>query len=1098
MTVSILDRFEHWTDKHPDKLLYSFLDLGGNPIESYSYQAFIQRTRLLAAHFRRRYRFRANDRVILSYSPGLEMICAFFACASCGLIPVPTYPPRGHAFREALRKLAFIAIDCQARAVLTSKDDIRFLRTRLAAGTAAGSPLEALGIPHLDWIATDAPLEGGVEHSPSCTGSILFLQYTSGSTDKPKGVMISHENVLHNCSLVADHSSPVAVSWLPQYHDMGLIGYYLFTGLTGGTNYGFSPFDFVQRPSLWLDAISEYRATATSAPNFAFDHCLRSGRISEETIDRTDLSSIRILMAAAEPIQPITYLDFLRRFEPCGLNPKHFFVAYGLAENTLAVSSYGRRILSINGDSLCVRKAKVTTTVSEIAVARQLISCGRPLGDIVVKIVDPESRLILSEGSIGEIWVAGKSKGMGYWNQPERTRDVFRARPLGECETGDGFLRTGDLGFMHEGELYVCSRLKDMLIIRGKNYFPQDIENLVEETSPLIRRGGVVAFEIDDEESSTPVVIAEVVRPTKLPDPGEIADAILIHLNLKVGIIAFVSRKSLPRTSSGKHMRHAAKRIWLNGELHVLARFCPHSDPKSLAGDDARTSPFELLKRRYGLSGNESYSLSEAGVGSIDLVMFLHRIKESLKETGVGQLADEIDINSIQHATIAEIFALAEQLEAYSSDGLARFRGTLKQESEDQCQRIAARMRQDRSLNLRLSIPARSARDATEKGILLTGATGFFGPFLLERLLRLTKDLIFVLVRARDVPHAKERLRNTLASSRPHSAEIDESHFDERVVPVCGDLERKRLGLTAERWEFLADNVHAIYHNGAAVNYLLPYQGMRSANVLGTIEALRLACQAAPKEFNYVSTTFIHGWATKEVLFEEDANDGMELLDFGYSQSKWVAEQLVREAARQGLVTRIFRPALLSPSVAGDGLHADISIRLLAFMVNHGIGVVARNQVSLLPADVAAHNIVAISNSPHTADATYHVTRDEYARMKDITDVITRIARREFKLFGLSAFVPEVIRRCTRNDPLFPLLDFLIDSVDRIASMEFKRYDSSNFQRAKARLQEAIADPPLEDTVAGILRFMNRKGLILGARPNQPGEFLPSARKALS
>jgi thioester reductase-like protein len=272
--------------------------------------------------------------------------------------------------------------------------------------------------------------------------------------------------------------------------------------------------------------------------------------------------------------------------------------------------------------------------------------------------------------------------------------------------------------------------------------------------------------------------------------------------------------------------------------------------------------------------------------------------------------------------------------------------------------------------------------------------------------------------------------------------------------------------------------VDTVFHNGATVNYLLNYDRVRDANVLGTNEVLKLAFEGRPKNFNYVSTTFIFGWAVKKVLYETDMNANMELLDFGYSQSKWVAEQVVFDARSKGLSTRVFRPALVSPSVSGGGNNFDIAVRLVAFMVNHGIGVDALNQVSFVPADITANNIVAISSTPGTANKTFHVTRDDYANMLDITGLITKATGRQFEIFSLPDFVPELIKRCQREDLLFPLLDFLVGSVDNISAMEFKRYDSSTYQAARDASVWGKADPSLEDTVNGILKFMYRKGII--------------------
>jgi thioester reductase-like protein len=302
--------------------------------------------------------------------------------------------------------------------------------------------------------------------------------------------------------------------------------------------------------------------------------------------------------------------------------------------------------------------------------------------------------------------------------------------------------------------------------------------------------------------------------------------------------------------------------------------------------------------------------------------------------------------------------------------------------------------------------------------------------------------------------------------------------FEDRVIPVCGDLGQPGLGLTQDAWDFLKNEIDTVFHNGATVNYLFNYDRMREANVLGTNEVLRLAFEGRPKEFNYVSTTFIFGWAIKSVLYETDMNANMELLDFGYSQSKWVAEQVVFDAQSRGLSTRVFRPALVSPSVTGGGNNFDIAVRLVAFMVNHGIGVDTLNQVSFVPADIVANNIVAISTTPGTANKTYHVVRDEYSNMLDITRLITESTGRQFDIFSLPDFVPELIRRCRKEDLLFPLLDFLVGSVDNISSMEFKRYESSSYQAARDRSLWGKADPTLEDTVNGILKFMNRKGII--------------------
>src|ERR1700728_1243492 len=411
--ASILDQLDKLGDEHPHKLLYSYLDLNGNPTQCYSYASFLQRTKAIAGHLRKEGRFAAADRLLLAYPPGLEMICAFFGCVRAGLIPVPVYPPSSRGFQSALYKTVHIAKDCQAAGILTSRGYHASLKTNLARRGVSASGVDIDYISGLPWIVTEDFVDTISDRPPVDPSEILFLQYTSGSTMEPKGVIVTHENILTTCPLVIDHPAPVVVSWLPQYHDMGLIGCYLYPALKGGTTYGFAPMDFIQRPILWFNAVTTYHATAAAAPNFAYDYCLRAGRLAKESLEDCDLSSLLVLMCAAEPVKPDTYTRFLEAFQPYGLKAESFHVAYGLAESTLAVSLGGRNIVSVNKHALALGKARMTTEVSEIGGATQIVSCGTPLPGFDVTIVDPEGHFPLKPERIGEIWVAGSGKCRG-------------------------------------------------------------------------------------------------------------------------------------------------------------------------------------------------------------------------------------------------------------------------------------------------------------------------------------------------------------------------------------------------------------------------------------------------------------------------------------------------------------------------------------------------------------------------------------------------------------------------------------------------------------------------------------------------------------
>src|ERR1700726_406936 len=1073
--ASILDQLDRLGDEHPHKLLYSYIDLNGNPLETYTYASFLRRTKAIAGHLRKDHRFAAEDRILLAYPPGLEMICAFFGCVRAGLIPVPVYPPSSRGFQSALYKMVHIAKDCQAAGILTSRDYQASLKTNLARSGVSAGGIDVDYISGLPWIATEDFVDAIADRPAAAHSKILFLQYTSGSTMEPKGVIVTHENILDTCPLVIDHSSPVVVSWLPQYHDMGLIGCYLYPALKGGTTYGFSPTDFIQRPILWFDAMTAYRATATAAPNFAYDYCLRAGRLSKESLEACDLSSLRVLMCAAEPVKPDTYTRFLEAFQSYGLKSESFYVAYGLAENTLAVSLGGRNIVSVNKHVFALGKACMTTEVSEIAGATQIVSCGTPLPGLDVKIVDPEGHLPLKPERIGEIWVAGSGKCQGYWNNPELALRQFRARLVDDTPYDDGYLRTGDIGFFHKGELYVCGRIKDMIILRGQNYYPQDIEHVVEKSSSLIRHNCVAAFQVQEDSEPALAIVAEVKNPRALPEARKIAAAVRNYLNVEAAMISLVAPRAIPRTSSGKIMRHKTKQMCLQGQFTVLSDFSREKDAGKSHSDIH--SSFAELKARYNLTGLESYNLVEAGLDSLDLVVFMHELKELLKDKGAEFLAMQVDIGVIQRVSVAELFGLAEQLKRAPEEALVHLRHSLAAFREEQCAAEKQMMSNDRKLIFEPPVPLPLPEIPMLNQVLLTGGTGFIGPFIMKSLLEQTQAKIYVLVSSSDEKQGRQRLRAAMDSMGPCGAGMMEM-FEARVIPVCGDLGQPKLGLMQDVWDYLASEIDTVFHNGATVNYLLNYDLMRNANVLGTNEVVRLAFEGRLKEFNYVSTTFVFGWAVKSVLYETDVNEDMELLDFGYSQTKWVAEQVVADARAQGLSVRIFRPALVSPSVTGGGNNFDIAVRLVAFMVNHGIGVDALNQVSFVPADIVANNIVAISTTPGTENKTYHVVRDDYANMLDITELITRSTGRQFEIFSIRDFVPELIRRCRKEDLLFPLLDFLVGSVDNISAMEFKRYDNSCYQTTRDASKWGKADPSLEDTVNGILKFMHRKGII--------------------
>jgi acyl-CoA synthetase (AMP-forming)/AMP-acid ligase II len=765
----LLDCLEHWTLTHPEKTVFSFLDGRGNTREQYTYQQFYQRTLGLAHQLADQAAIQHGDRVLLVYPPGLEMIVAFFATLNLGAIPVPVCAPLSMTSGAGAARIEHVMQDCGARLALTTAGYLRGISNALSPQERG--PVAESFLSSLRWLATDTLADDGILLRRRQTNPILFLQYTSGSTGDPKGVIVTHRNVLHNATDMFQY--PIGVSWLPQYHDMGLIGHHLFLIIKGGTNYGFSPFDFLKRPALWFQTISRVRATFTTAPNFAYSYCLREDKVPDSALCDVDLSSLRGMLNAAEPIHPQTYADFYTRFAKYDLPRESLYGGYGLAENTLAVSMHGRQTLIVQKQRLQRRQLCIQKTTTRNNNQITLVSCGQPFSSLDVRIVDPESRVHLGENAIGEIWIDGESKCAGYWQRPELTQAIFHARPEGEPDNPRSYLRTGDLGFLHEGDLYVCGRIKDMIIIHGINYYPQDIEAIIQSEFSHISPGGPVqsaAFALDHEGEERLVVVIEVCSQKNSVDPAAVAQVIRSRYFIDPYQVLFVSQRGISKTTSGKVSRSKTRERFLRGALPIVASYT-HA---GTASQDAAglKGIFNRIRDLYDLEGDEEVTLTEIGLDSLSLVELTLEIQRHFEQRGLAHLVSELDARFLQRLRVAELRRLVEVYESSRDVPTNELRIWLesRQSADD------AQERQLMQADAHWHPPTESADEARDdpRSILMTGGSGFFGPFLLGSLLQRTTCSIEVLVRAADPGHGRARLIEALRRAKVWTPELQE------------------------------------------------------------------------------------------------------------------------------------------------------------------------------------------------------------------------------------------------------------------------------------------------------------------------------------
>ena len=565
--------------QHGSRIAATFV-ADDNEVTSWTYEELWRHACAVAAALPEIQTTDVAPRALLLFPPGLEFLSGFLGCQIAGWTPVPTCYPKPN--RE-MPRLDSAASDCRPAAILSDAATLNVLDPDKLCAAARSLPRIATdSVPAVSKVDPDT-----ISIDPE---SLALLQYTSGSTSEPKGVMVRHRNLMANLEAIRvgfniefqeDDATDVAtgVFWLPFFHDMGLIGGLLEPLYVGGHSVVISPRAFLQRPLRWLKCISDYRAVISGAPNFAYQLCV--DRIALDQIESLDLSHWQVAFSGAEPILPRTLRDFANRFADCGFRDSAFYPCYGLAEATLlAAGSDGPakpKLLTVQRESLGQGTAKIFADDESVdaRTTQQLVCCGHAANDTELLIVDPESRLPLESEQVGEIWLRGRSVSDGYWNRAEENESRFGAA-LATDESGAGFCRTGDLGFIHGGELYVTGRSKDVIILRGRNLFPQDIETTVSET--VGSEGGMcAAISVKGPRSEALAVIAEIPRrfdESKLPELArEIRRSIIDTHEVDPRHVCLVRQATVPLTSSGKVQRNRCRELFDDDQIKSKYRY---------------------------------------------------------------------------------------------------------------------------------------------------------------------------------------------------------------------------------------------------------------------------------------------------------------------------------------------------------------------------------------------------------------------------------------------------------------------------------------------------------------------------------------------
>lgn len=576
--LNFVDIIRYRSLQNPNKYAFGFLDNGELETSSLTYYELDKSSKSIAAKLQTISSI--GDRALLIYSPGLDFISAFFGCLYAGVIAVPIYPPKPN---RSMERQEAIVSDCQPTLALTTKSLLTSLDKQIERHP---------GLKSLNWLATDdIDFNLATDWKTLCIGTeaLAFIQYTSGSTGTPKGVMLRHQNLISNSALInncfEDTRDSVGVSWLPPYHDMGLIGGILQPVYVGATMFIMPPLAFLYQPLRWLQAISRYKATTSGGPNFAYDLCIE--KIKPEQKENLDLSSWEVAFTGSELIRCQTLENFDRAFRDYGFKNKSFYPCYGMAETTLMVSG-GRKdnlpvLYTVSAQAIEQNRVVPGNPLQERVLT--FVGCGQVSKDGEILIVNPDNLKLCQPEEIGEIWVKNSSVAQGYWNNKVDTNLTFEAYTADNHE--GPFLRTGDLGFLRCNELFVTGRLKDLIVIRGCNYYPQDIELTVETSDPAFRPGCGVAFSIEFMGEEKLVIVQEIERSFMRNLDAQnlflkIRQCLSKDHSLDVYAIVITKPGGIPKTSSGKVRRSVCKMMLLESKIDVIAEWKIHNIQQAL------------------------------------------------------------------------------------------------------------------------------------------------------------------------------------------------------------------------------------------------------------------------------------------------------------------------------------------------------------------------------------------------------------------------------------------------------------------------------------------------------------------------------------
>jgi thioester reductase-like protein len=878
---------------------------------------------------------------------------------------------------------------------------------------------------------------GGDVFSVGQKDDLVYLQYTSGSTSEPKGVMVTNENLMsciNSCKDAYDFTSGCnLLSWVPFFHNIGLvITIFIPLIVKQGTSYFIPTLQFLQKPTVWLKAMSDLKINITVAPNSAYDVCTKL--VSKEEAKNYDLSHVALLINGSEFVYSHTIEKFCELFS---IPYKSFAAGYGLSECVCVatISPLCYKCQKIDVDTYLTGKFAVTENKS----CKSVVSLGKPLNNLKILVVKEDGSICV-ENEIGEIYIQGRSVCQGYWKNPVETRR-FHATING---AGGFFYRTGDMGVIFEGELYLTGRLKEMIIVNGKNIFPSDIALLLQQQCPMLPKDAVGVFSVQTDKREEPVLCIESDNVEFGLLARQINRVVAQVYDFSFSDIVFVQKNTLPRTDSRKLKTNAIKQLYEQNKLSTLysTKAAYTNDPQALnltglsvnsSIEETQSFVRNIFKSFTGsINFDDETLFTDLGTNSLTVVEMLSKL---------AYTADiEIDIRQITSSLTVKDLASYIQL-------------SLKGEKHNPLNLTNECVLED---SIR---PQQKYTVQPEEcqNVFLTGSTGFLGAYLIRALIEQSKNknlTLFCHVRAENSQKAMERIISNMQFFH-----CWEEKFKDQIVPVPGDLKKPNLGIENTLYLTLCNTIDAIYHNGATLNFLFPYNQLKQTNVNGTIESLRFACTDKPKYFHYISSYSVYDNPShfEKTVLESDPLTSFEGYFLGYSETKWVAEKLVAQAANRGLQTTLYRPGEITASSKEKVWKLeDMISRTIVGCIQMNAAPDIAISLPLTPVDYVSNAIVHISHQTKAMGKCFNLTNKNVTEFKTIINY-TKNAGYNLEILPYDVWA-EKLATCTFEENVLSILSRLFIDKRKEGEGLTERYGDRQARIDTTNTEELLKD----------------------------------------